>query len=89
MPFQALQGRTVLLTGATGGLGRRIADALARSGVHLAVSGRNEASLRELAERYRQVRDNHTTLTVLGGCCGANTAHIDAISTARVAGAGG
>jgi S-methylmethionine-dependent homocysteine/selenocysteine methylase len=42
----------------------------------------------ELAERYRQLRARHPTLTVLGGCCGTSTAHIEAISTACVAGAG-
>jgi short-subunit dehydrogenase len=53
MPFEFLHGRTVLLTGATGGLGRHIAGALARSGAHLALSARDEAALRELAETLR------------------------------------
>ena len=36
----------------------------------------------ELATLYEQLRADHRTLTVLGGCCGTNTAHTEAISTA-------
>ncbi|MGB7684222.1 MAG: SDR family NAD(P)-dependent oxidoreductase, partial [Solirubrobacterales bacterium] len=36
-----LSGRTALLTGATGGLGRAIAQALAERGATLALSGRS------------------------------------------------
>jgi short-subunit dehydrogenase len=41
-------GRTALLTGATGGLGRAIASALAHAGASLVVSSRKEAELNEL-----------------------------------------
>lgn len=44
-----LQGRTALLTGASGGLGRAIAQALAESGASLILSSRKEAELAELA----------------------------------------
>ena len=44
-----LQGRTVLLTGATGGLGRAIARALAERGGVLVLSGRKPDELAELA----------------------------------------
>ncbi len=44
-----LTGRTALLTGATGGLGRAIARALAARGARLALSARSEAALAALA----------------------------------------
>jgi len=44
-----LSGRTALLTGATGGLGRAIAAALASRGATLILSGRNAESLEALA----------------------------------------
>ncbi len=44
-----LAGKTVLLTGATGGLGRAIAVALAERGAKLILSGRRQTDLDELA----------------------------------------
>lgn len=44
-----LDGRAVLLTGATGGLGRAIAAALAARGARLVLSSRRESELAELA----------------------------------------
>jgi short-subunit dehydrogenase len=44
-----LAGRTALLTGATGGLGRAIAVALAQRGASLALSGRKPEALEALA----------------------------------------
>jgi len=45
-----LTGKIVLLTGATGGLGRAIATALADRGAHLILSSRKQQELDELAE---------------------------------------
>lgn len=45
-----LAGRKALLTGATGGLGRAIAVALADEGATLLLSARNRAALQELAD---------------------------------------
>src|SRR5687767_1948862 len=45
-----LAGKRALLTGATGGLGRAIAGALADRGATLVLSARNEDALHELAE---------------------------------------
>jgi NAD(P)-dependent dehydrogenase (short-subunit alcohol dehydrogenase family) len=47
---QSLTGRTALITGATSGIGRAIAEAYAAAGAHVAVSGRD-------AERGAQVVD--------------------------------
>jgi short-subunit dehydrogenase len=44
-----LAGSSVLLTGATGGIGRVLAQALNRSGAHLILSGRRADVLRSLA----------------------------------------
>ncbi|HEX5984405.1 MAG TPA: SDR family NAD(P)-dependent oxidoreductase, partial [Solirubrobacterales bacterium] len=44
-----LAGRKALLTGATGGLGRAIAQALADRGARLTLSARNPAALEEMA----------------------------------------
>jgi short-subunit dehydrogenase len=54
-----LSGRTALLTGATGGLGRAIAEALAARGVSLALSARSAAALEELAA---ELPGTHRTL---------------------------
>jgi short-subunit dehydrogenase len=43
-----IAGQRVLLTGATGGLGRAIAQALHERGAHLLLSGRNEQALAEV-----------------------------------------
>ena len=45
-----LAGRVVLITGATGGLGREAARAMARSGAELVLLGRNVARLEKLCD---------------------------------------
>ena len=45
-----LKGKTALVTGATGGMGKEIALGLAREGVHLVLLGRNQAKLDGLRE---------------------------------------
>jgi short-subunit dehydrogenase len=45
-----IEGKTALLTGATGGLGRAIAQALAERGASLVLSARKEEALRALAD---------------------------------------
>lgn len=44
-----LEGKTALITAASGGIGRGIADALADAGVRVAISGRTAASLEQVA----------------------------------------
>jgi len=48
-----LAGRTAVVTGAAGGIGRAVAAALARRGCHLALADIDEAGLAEAAERLR------------------------------------
>ena len=50
VPAMELRGKTALLTGATGGLGRAIAHALAERGATLVLSSRKGDELTELAE---------------------------------------
>lgn len=49
-----LTGRTALLTGASGGIGRKIAEALADAGANVVVSGRREDALAEAAAAVTQ-----------------------------------
>jgi NAD(P)-dependent dehydrogenase (short-subunit alcohol dehydrogenase family) len=46
-----LDGRVAIVTGATGGIGSRIAQALSRVGARVAVHGRDEARAAELAKQ--------------------------------------
>ncbi len=55
-----IAGRTALLTGASGGLGKAIAAALADRGAILILSGRDRAALEELAQSLPG--DGHRTL---------------------------
>lgn len=55
-----LSGRKALLTGATGGLGRAIAQALAQRGARLALSARNREALEALAAELPG--DGHSVL---------------------------
>ncbi|HEX5308266.1 MAG TPA: SDR family NAD(P)-dependent oxidoreductase [Solirubrobacteraceae bacterium] len=50
-----LNGRTALVTGASGGLGTHIARRLAREGMDVAVSGRREDALAAVAEQLRSL----------------------------------
>ena len=52
-PVASMEGRTILVTGASSGIGRASALALSRAGAGLWITGRDENRLEELAERIR------------------------------------
>lgn len=52
-PQFGVAGRRVLVTGATKGMGRDVAEAFAQAGADLFLSGRDEAQLQETAEAVR------------------------------------
>lgn len=51
--MEQLRGRTALVTGASGGIGRQIARRLTREGMSIIVSGRREEVLADLANELR------------------------------------
>jgi len=57
-----LSGRTAVVTGATSGIGRAIAHGLARKGVHVAVSGREAASLDGVVKELEEAGGKATPL---------------------------
>jgi 3-oxoacyl-[acyl-carrier protein] reductase len=77
-----LSGMTALVTGASGGIGSAIAEALARQGARLAVSGSNEAKL----EAYRaSLGGDHVALA----CDLSDAAAVDALVPRAVEALGG
>jgi len=53
--MKTLQGRTALVTGASGGLGTHLARRLAREGMNVAISGRREDALEAIAAELREL----------------------------------
>jgi short-subunit dehydrogenase len=54
-----LEGKTLLLSGATGGIGRAIAEALAAEGAALVLSSRRDEELRQLAQSLPGPAEQH------------------------------
>jgi 3-oxoacyl-[acyl-carrier protein] reductase len=60
----SLEGKTALVTGASGGIGSAIAYALARQGARLALSGSNSGKLRAFREQINdEVGGDHVEIT--------------------------
>ena len=53
--MEQLRGRTALVTGASGGIGRKIARRLAGEGTNVVVSGRREEALAEAVDELREL----------------------------------
>src|SRR5512140_3467023 len=51
--LRTLRGRSVLITGASSGIGRAIAERAAKEGARIALVARRKAQLDEVAERVR------------------------------------
>ena len=87
-----LQGKTALVTGATGGIGGAIARALHAQGAHVALSGTREPVLRELAdalgERTSVVAANLSDPAAVDGLVGQAEAAVGAPVDVLVANAG-
>jgi 3-oxoacyl-[acyl-carrier protein] reductase len=53
--MENITGKRALITGGARGLGKAIAYALAKEGVHIAITGRNEAALKDTAAELAEL----------------------------------
>ena len=60
-----LRGRTVLVSGASQGMGRATAEAFAREGARIAICARNEKTLRQAADGIQQQSGNEVFASAL------------------------
>ncbi len=66
MPTADFSGKVALVTGASGGVGLRVAEALARGGATVVVNSRSEESARRTVERLATLSEN--VLAAVGDC---------------------
>ena len=83
-PNESLQGKAIVV-GANGGMGAAIALALAQQGIELALTGRNEQAITELAHTCNEAGSKAFPVV----CDIANTATIEAMVAKAIAGLGG
>ena len=77
----SLEGKTALVTGASGGIGSAIAIALARQGARLALSGSNGAKLRAFREQlHEEIGGDHVEIT----CDLSNTTQVEELIPATM-----
>ena len=71
-----LSGKTVLITGASMGIGEHIAETLAAEGVHLHLTARSEDKLQALKARISETSDVSVTLHPLDLTSGGASEHL-------------
>ena len=77
----SLEGKTALVTGASGGIGSAIAIALARQGARVALSGSNGAKLRAFREQLNdEIGGDHVEVT----CDLSNTTQVEELIPATI-----
>ena len=77
----SLEGKTALVTGASGGIGSAIAIALAKQGARLALSGSNGAKLRAFREQLNaEIGGDHVEIT----CDLSNTTQVEELIPATL-----
>jgi len=77
-----LRGKTLIITGASKGIGRALASELAQNGVNLVLNARSEELLKEVADSVR--RKGVHALTVVGDAALASNARNMVKSAIRI-----
>jgi short-subunit dehydrogenase len=80
--MKILQGRTALVTGASGGLGTHLARRLAREGMNVAVSGRREDALQAVAAELGELGVKSAAVAADLSDLSATDALIDSVEAA-------
>ncbi|MCC6194964.1 MAG: SDR family oxidoreductase [Burkholderiales bacterium] len=82
------KGKVALITGASGGVGLRLAEKLAAGGAHVVLNGRSEANGAAAQERLREFTANAaSTSFVIGDCADYEAAAKVTAEAARITGA--
>src|SRR5829696_8679302 len=81
-----LEGKTALITAASGGIGSGIAVALADAGVHVAISGRTAAALEQVAGSLASCSGGRPAIVVGDVCAKGGPAAIAAEALAALGG---